>query len=255
MVLVYAHRGASAELPENTLEAFLRAIERGADILETDVHCTADGHVVIHHDATGERMSQVSRAVADTPLAEVRKWNAGAGFRQNGAGRATFRVPTLEEALDAFPEMRFNIDIKARAAITGTIDAIRNVDAEPSVLLTSFHDDVVQSIRRRGYRGPTGLSRNESLRVLGLPRWAPQRYRPAGDRLQIPVKVGPLRLDRRAQIERFKQLGYAVDYWVVNDPRLACALGEAGADGVMTDDPRVVVPALRPAASRDRASV
>lgn len=248
MVLVYAHRGASAELPENTLEAFLRAVELGVDILETDVHCTADGHVVVHHDMTGHRMANVPRAVADSPLSEVRRWNVGFGFRaSDGTGLAgpSFRVPTLEEAFDAFPEMRFNIDIKARAAISGTLDAIRNIGAEESVLLTSFHDDVVQSIRKRGYQGPTGLSRNESLLALVLPRSAPERYRPAGHRLQIPVNVGPIRFDRRAYIDRFKELGYGVDYWVVNDPAVAKALAAAGADGIMTDDPRTVLPALR----------
>src|SRR5262249_3915363 len=78
---LYAHRGAAAELPENTLPAFARALELSADAIETDAHLTKDGHIVLSHDATGERMCGKPIAIARATLAEVREWDAGATFR------------------------------------------------------------------------------------------------------------------------------------------------------------------------------
>ena len=79
--IVFGHRGASIEQPENTLESFALALELGVDVLETDVHLTSDGHVVVHHDDTGERMACCPRAVARCPLEEVKRWNVAFGFR------------------------------------------------------------------------------------------------------------------------------------------------------------------------------
>lgn len=105
---IYAHRGASAVLPENTLPAFARALADGADALETDVHLSKDGHVIVHHDATGLRTASVSRKVRDTTLADLRRWEAG--HYMNVAGH---HVPTLAELLEAFPRVPVNVDIKA----------------------------------------------------------------------------------------------------------------------------------------------
>src|SRR5262245_16835756 len=117
MPILYAHRGAAVELPENTLPAFQRALELGADAIETDAHLTADGHIVLSHDPTGERMARVPLAIERATLAEARAWDVGRGFvdRQGAsfAGRG-FRIPTLEEALVEFPGVRFNVDAKSR---------------------------------------------------------------------------------------------------------------------------------------------
>ena len=112
---LYAHRGAAVELPENTVAAFERAIELGADAIETDAHLTRDGHVVLSHDESGLRMCGVDVAIAAATLEEVRAWDAGARFGGHGgqAGKA-HRVPTLEEALRALPGVPFNVDAKSR---------------------------------------------------------------------------------------------------------------------------------------------
>lgn len=245
--IVYGHRGASIELPENTLEAFQRALELGADAIETDVHVTSDGHVVIHHDDTGARMACARRAVAECSLEEVQRWNVGFGFRdRRGAGisDSSYRAPTLEEALAAFGDVRFNIDIKTHRAVDSVLRVVERAEASDRVLLTSFHDDVTRAIRLLGYRGRTGLARGEALRALALPAWAPRAVRPAGDHIQLPVEISGVRLARPRVIRRLQALGYRVDFWVINDPRLAIATVAAGADGVMTDDPRTIVPAV-----------
>src|SRR5688572_26510626 len=91
---LYAHRGASAELPENTMAAFRRALELGADALETDVHMTRDGHVMVSHDPDGRRRAGIAATIRGSTLEEVRGWDMGDGHR----------MPTLEEALVAFPD-------------------------------------------------------------------------------------------------------------------------------------------------------
>jgi glycerophosphoryl diester phosphodiesterase len=249
-MLVYAHRGANVELPENTLEAFERAVELGADALETDVHTTSDDEVVVHHDPTGERTASDHRAIASLKLADVRRWNLGFGFRlPSGEGlvNARYRVPTFSELLESFPDKRINVDIKPRSIATArrVMAVVARHRAEERVLLTSFWDMVVSAVRAHGYRGPTGLARLEVLRALAAPPFTPRWLLPAGSRIQIPTRAGGLRLDSRSVVRRLQNLGYAVDFWVVNDAEEARRARAAGADGVMTDDPRAVVAALR----------
>ena len=116
MATFYAHRGAPAELPENTLPGFARALELGADVLETDVHMTRDGHVVVSHDPSLLRSAGVAVDLRRSTLAEVRRWDVGWGHVDAKGGRpyagGDFRVPTLEEVLATFPDARFNVDAK-----------------------------------------------------------------------------------------------------------------------------------------------
>ncbi|TNF23828.1 MAG: hypothetical protein EP329_26510 [Deltaproteobacteria bacterium] len=252
---VYGHRGASAERPENTIEAFALALELGADALETDVHVTRDGHVVIFHDASGARTCGRPEAIAATDLATVRAWDAGEGFvaadgTRPFAGRGV-RVPTLLEVLERFPETRLNIDIKAHRldAVRQVVNTVMRANAAPRVLLTSSNDRVVRQVRRTGYTGPTGIGGSGAVRLMATPTPLVRWRRPPGDALQIPHAVRGRSLGREWLISRCHAVGIRVDFWTVNDPEIATQLVAAGADGIMTDDPRAVVPAAR--AARD----
>ena len=247
MPVLYAHRGASIDLPENTIPAFLRALEVGATALETDVHCTLDGHVVVSHDPTGERAARVPRRIRSATLAEVKGWDVGSGphvHRRLAAPGERFTMPTLEEALAAVPGVPFNVDIKQHdeAAARAVVAAVRRAGAESRVLLTSFDAGTVGHVRRLGYAGPTGLGQREILRLVGLPVAVLRALPLAGRAAQIPVSVGPLRLDRRALIEKAHRLGIEVHYWTINDPAEAERLLTLGADAIMTDDPAAMAP-------------
>ena len=193
-------------------------------------------------------MSKEPRAVADVTLEEIRRWDAGRGFSGRlataDAGRP-FQVPTLEEALEALPGVPLNVDIKPRGAVPLVLRVIERAGAHERVLLTSFHDDVTRAVRAAGYKGRTGLSRGEVLRALALPAWAPRVLRPPGDRVQIPVAMGPVPLARPDLVRRLQRLGLRVDFWVVNDVVGAHRVARSGADGIMTDDPRTIVSAIR----------
>lgn len=142
--IVYAHRGASFELPENTLESFELALELGADALETDAHMTWDGRIVLSHDRTGARMAGILRAISDATLAEVRTWDVGARFapRRSGMFRSgqRFWMPTLDEALAAFPDVVFNVDAKQTTPdmIPALLRCIQHARAEHRVRMASF---------------------------------------------------------------------------------------------------------------------
>ncbi|MBI5544323.1 MAG: glycerophosphodiester phosphodiesterase [Deltaproteobacteria bacterium] len=250
MVRLYAHRGAAAELPENTLAAFRRALELGADALETDAHLTRDGHLVLSHDPSGRRMAGVNREIRRCTLAEVRSWDAGWGFvdregRRPFAGKG-LRFPTLEEALAELPQALFNVDLKQRSPdmIPATLELLRRMRAAERVLLASFHSAMLRHVRRLGYRGPTSSGRSEVARLALLPWPLVRLAPPRGTRVQVPPSVGAIRLASKTFLDRCHRLGIRVDYWTINAPDEALRLVALGADGIMTDDPARIAPVL-----------
>ncbi|MFO0658416.1 MAG: glycerophosphodiester phosphodiesterase family protein [Polyangiaceae bacterium] len=246
--LIFAHRGARAELPENTIEAFSRALERRAGALETDVRLTADGHLVIFHDADGERIAHRSREVETTTLAELRTWDVGYAFEKDGShpfvGQG-YRAPLLSEALEAFPEARFNVDLKprSRASADVAMKVIREAKAEARVLLACADSRVLDYVRDHGYRGATGFGATEVVRLLMTPlsMLSPRSFR--GAAVQIPHKAGPIDLGTQATLARCRAIGARLHVFTVNDVARARELAEQGVDGIMTDDPAKIVAA------------
>lgn len=248
MPLLYAHRGAASERPENTLSSFARALELGADALETDVHLTLDGHVVAAHDATLARAAGVPVMIRRATLDELRRCDVGWGFvdREGGrpfAGRGE-RVPTLEEVLDAFPGVPLNVDVKqpTPSMVGPLLDLLRRKRAEGRVLVASFDGATLRAVRAAGYPGRTGLALTEVLRLYATPLAALRAMPPGGSAAQVPPAAQGLRLDSPGFIARCHALGLRVDYWTINDPAEAERLLDLGADGIMTDDPAAIAP-------------
>jgi glycerophosphoryl diester phosphodiesterase len=237
---IYGHRGAPAEVPENTLASFARALELGCDALETDVHLTRDGQLLVHHDATATRLSRDPRRIADLHLDEARRLDVGRGLHP----------PTLDEVLDAFPGIHVNIDIKAhtRAAARATVACVARRGDAHRVLLTSVDDGVIREVRAAGHGGDVGVGKSGALAVL----CTPARLLGAAGRLgwidrqalQIPWRFKGLRFDRPWVLGRGHAAGLRIDYWTINDPAIARSIVALGADGIMTDDPARVVAAI-----------
>jgi glycerophosphoryl diester phosphodiesterase len=244
----YAHRGAAIEQPENTMPSFRRALELGADVLESDVHLTSDGQVVMSHDPSAARMCGVPLPFRRARLDQVRALDAGYGF-VNARGERPFagkdyRVPTLEEALIEFPDARFNIDIKQPGLrIVRTIVALlRRLRATDRVVLASFQLSTLLAVRGMGYEGKTSMAQPEVATLLFAPRAAYRRLPLRGQMVQIPPRTGPIRLATPAFIKKCHDLGLTVDFWTINDPAEAVKLLAMGADGIMTDDPAAIAP-------------
>jgi glycerophosphoryl diester phosphodiesterase len=266
--ILYAHRGAAAERPENTLESFQRAIELGADALEMDLHLTSDGHIVVSHDPSAARMAGVEARFCDTTLADIKRWDAGYGFKGAGGERPFvdkgYRVPTLEEILVELPGVPINIDLKQPrpSMVAPVMELVRRLRAAERVTLASFQTRTILAVRRGGYQGATGLTPLEVLTLylghggLGSRLWRRlwSTLGGVGMAVQIPTHVGPLRLDTRRFIDKCHELGMRVDFWTINEPDQARRLLAAGADGIMTDDPGIMKPVfdeLRPAGVPD----
>jgi glycerophosphoryl diester phosphodiesterase len=157
-----AHRGGAEIAPENTLEGFREGLRVGAGVLELDVHTTADGHVVVIHDATVDRTTESTGAVRELTLAEVKRLDAGYRFTRDGGGTfpyrgAGIRVPTLEEIYDEFADMPINIEIKGErpgieAALWRVIEA---AGAEDRTLVVSESTATIRRFRQAaGWRRP-----------------------------------------------------------------------------------------------------
>lgn len=246
---LYAHRGASAERPENTLPAFERAVELGVDALELDVQLTRDGHLIVAHDDTAQRMSAAPVAWAELDLADVARIDAGWGFLAPDGTRpfagAGIRVPTFAEVLDAFPRVRVNVDIKSGDhAVAAMLEAVERARATDRVTIASFHTATMVALRRKGYAGETALSRGEVVSLISMPALLWRQLPFTGTAAQVPVRQGPLRFDRAPFIAKCHSLGLRVDFWVIDDPAEATRLLALGADGIMTNDPAAVRPAI-----------
>jgi glycerophosphoryl diester phosphodiesterase len=196
-LLLYGHRGASAERPENTLVSFERAVALGVDVLELDVHLTRDGHVVVSHDATGQRMASEPAHIRECSLAEVQRWDAGYGFvdrRGNRpfAGRG-HRIPRLAEVLEAFRDVRLNIDIKQTdpPMVAPVLDLLTAQHALERTCLASLSTRTIRAVRAAGFRGPTVLARDEVLALLVLPRAAWRLVGLRGAAVQVPPGTVP----------------------------------------------------------------
>jgi glycerophosphoryl diester phosphodiesterase len=240
--LLYAHRGASSELPENTTPAFRRALELGADVLELDVHATQDRVFVVSHDPSAERTCNVPRRLADCTWSEVSSWDAGWGF-VDAQGKRPYadkdiRLARFDSVLDEFRDAAFNVDVKEAtdAEVRTLLSLLREQRAESRVLLTSFSWRCLWRIRRQGYEGALGLSQLDVVRLFFMPEFTGRLLPFGGIRAQVPPRSGPLDLSSPRFIEKCHRLGLKVDYWVINQPGEAARLLDNGADGIIADD-------------------
>ncbi|MGZ4612589.1 MAG: glycerophosphodiester phosphodiesterase [Kineosporiaceae bacterium] len=231
-VLAFAHRGGAAHPDvlglENTLAAFRVAGSLGYDYLETDVHVTRDGVLLAFHDRALDRVSDRGGSLADLTYAEVPEALVG--------GRE--RVPTLAELLDAFPDARFNIDLKsagAGPALAGFVDEHRAWDR---VLVGSFSRRRLNEFRRltRG-RVPTSAHPLEiaAFRLLPSGRLADVLTRHRVAALQVPHRRGRWVVATPGLVRRAHAAGKHVHVWTIDAPDEMSLLLDRGVDGLMTD--------------------
>ncbi len=257
---LYAHRGASRLLPENTIPAFRRALDDGATHLEMDVHLSRDGHVVVAHDADGNRMAGVNQRLCEVELSEIEAWNVGARFlphpeasdREAFDPALSYRVPTLLEVIESFPGVGLNIDIKQHdlRAVNAVVGLLHHTGAAERCHIASFSAEALDQVRALDFRGTSGVASKEIKRILLLPRWFLGSFDGKGHALQLPRRSGSWPLDTRNFIHCAHHAGLRVDYWVINSAPEAAELFGRGADGVMTDDPARLWPTYQQALRR-----
>jgi glycerophosphoryl diester phosphodiesterase len=224
--LAFAHRGGAERGDENTTAAFGRAVSMGYRYLETDVHTTADGVVVVFHDATTDRLLGRPGRIRDLRFADLATVRVGGGAV----------VPRLDEVLDAWPDVRFNVDIKDDPAVDPTVEVIRRTGTTDRVLLASFSDRRLARVRVALPAVATSMGMREVARL-----WLASRV---GRRLvlppsvvaaQVPLRYGRVRVADRRLLAYAHRLGLQVHVWTVDDPETMGHLLDLGVDGIMTD--------------------
>jgi glycerophosphoryl diester phosphodiesterase len=244
--LVFGHRGAAGEAPENTLPSFRLALEAGASVIESDVHCCRDGTPVLIHDPTVERTTDGRGRVAELTLDALRHLDAGRGaFRGQG-----IRVPTLAEAFAALPDVRFNLELKQACpeAVASVLDAVAAAGREALTLLTVEADEGMAELRTqvasRGSRVALGASRGE---VLGFLRAAASGSPPPSGpmALQLPSSHEGRDLVSAGLVRLAHAHGVPVHVFTVNAVEEIERLLDLGVDGIVTDFPARAVAVVR----------
>ncbi len=226
--LVIAHRGASATFPENTGQAFREALCQGADALEFDVRCSADGVPVVIHDPTLDRTTHRRGRVSELTLEEIQRSDAGGGEG----------VPSLEQVLEAFSSTPLLIEVKEPRAAEPTLAVARRHGAEQRVVIGSFHDDAVTPFRAARIR--TAASRRETRHIWMAARLRFLCWRGRYDVVSVPEMAGGLRVVTPRFIRFVKRMGCTVHVWTVDGENDAVRLWEWGVNGVITNRPEAM---------------
>jgi len=205
------------------MRAFEQAVGLGYRYLETDVHVTADGVVVAFHDDDLARTCGRPGRISDLPFADVE------AARVDG----TETIPTLRDLLDAFPDVRLNIDCKSDAAVGPLADEIAKHGVLDRVCLASFSDARIRSLRRRLGVGLCTAAATRELAVL----WATGRNLGDAKAAQVPVRQRGMTVVTERFIRRAHHAQVAVHVWTIDDPAEMHRLLDLGVDGIMTDRP------------------
>lgn len=235
--IAFAHRGGSM-YPENSLAAFQYCADLGYRYLETDVRLSADGVVVVAHDATTDRLLGRPGRIADLP------WRQLAVRSDDG----TPLIPRLDDVLTTWPLMNLNIDAKSAEVVGPLAEVINRHDARSRICVTSFADGRIA--RLRSLLGPgtvSGVGR-VGVGLLRAASYAGRRgmlLRVPGNCVQVPVAVrGQVLVDARF-VELVHSLGKQIHVWTINDPDDMARLLDLGVDGIMTDQPALLRDVMR----------
>ncbi len=261
--IVVAHRGGAALAPENTARAVQRAQEPQieAEVVEIDLHSSADDVIVVVHDHTVDRVTGVGagcdteqdaggetfgeQPVHDLTLAELQALDAGACFR-DADGEASFAgqgivIPTLREMLTRFPTQRFMLEIKQTEPpiVEPLLDLVIELDALERSCFLAFDEDATLELARIAPEGTC-----ISMPASGIRCWSTDGLFPFGggwcpayDVMWMPHTSSGLNLKQRRIIDNIHDAGMPAFMWTINDSETMTAALSAGVDGIITDHP------------------
>ncbi|MDL1900249.1 glycerophosphodiester phosphodiesterase [Anaerolineae bacterium CFX9] len=255
-VLVIAHQGGDGERPGNTMSAFRHAVEIGADVLEMDVHSTADGVLVTIHDDTVDRTTNGTGRVNDMTFAELQALDAGYHWptlaEESDRDDRPFRgqgitIPALDDVLSAFPQMRYVIEIKQEtpSIVQPLCDLLRRHNLQEATIVASFRPAVMYDFRQRCPEVATSAVEEEIrpfffLTMAGLHR----AYVPQAHALQVPEYAAGFQVVTPAFISAAHHHNIAVQPWTINDAETMQRMIDIRVDGLITDYPSLLLELL-----------
>lgn len=243
--LVMAHRGGRALWPENTLYAFERAVELGVDVLEMDVHTTADGVPVVMHDDTVDRTTDGSGPIHSFTLDELKGLDAGYDWSSDEGQTFPYRgqgitVPTLEEVFTAFPNVPLNIEIKQQepSMVASFCQLIRDHGLSDQVLVASFHEETIDEFRATCPEVATSTGTVETVVLFALSRlFLEATYGAPAEAAQVPEYRSGLHVLAPRFIDAAHNRNLEVHAWTINEEEDMQRVIALGVDGIITDYP------------------
>ncbi len=248
---VIGHRGNRAFAPENTLPSFLEAAALGADAIEFDLRVARCGTLVVIHDATLERTTDGNGEVASHSAAELARLDAGAKFTRDGGQTFPWRgrgavVSTFDEVVEALPgDLPLIIELKTPAATEPLREAVRRHRIAGRIIAAGFDPAATKPLRGAGFA--LGANSRDVIALLPaalLRRHARPRHVQA---LCIPTRWRGLQVPIAALARALRGSGTAIHVWTVNEPAHALRLWRDGVQGILSDDPAVMLAARREA--------
>lgn len=239
--LVIAHRGNTVAAPENTLSAYQIAVDDGAEMIETDVHISKDGHLVIMHDSALDRTTNLSGYVHEYTLEELRTADAGSWFSSSFKGE---RIPTIEEAMDFSKRNNLYMCFEVKGGgtprstmiSTQLVEIIQKYDAFESIFMSSYHHDALS------------VAKNIAPELMLAPERLPDNVEPdIPEALRQANELGAevLQLHYRYLypdiLEALRNANVAVWAWPTTTEEEILPAIKTGADAVMGDDPALAI--------------
>ena len=230
--IIFAHRGASAYAPENTLAAFELAVQQGVQAIELDAKLSADGHVIVIHDQSVDRTTNGSGNVAEMPFPAMQELDAGSSFSVKFRGE---RIPALNEVFEVVGKrILINVELTNYATpfdtlVPKVVNLVRRHALEKRVLFSSFFPHNLRRARRLLPEVPRG-----PLTWAGwMGAWSRTFCWLAPYQALHPYTTS---VNARL-VQRFHAAGRRVHAWTVNDEAEMRRLFALGVDGIFTDDP------------------
>jgi glycerophosphoryl diester phosphodiesterase len=237
-----AHRGGARLAPEHTLVAYRNGLEAGADVIELDLHATADGVVVAMHDDSVDRTTDGTGLIKEMTFAQLRQLDAGYRFSTDRGVTFPWRgkglkVPTLDEALDLLGDTPLSVEFKQRtpSIVELVLASFAAHGGVGDVVFAAFPPEPIEEVRRLAPGARTAFTTRELAAFSLITPAMLESYRPPSGFIQPPKElIDPTFLARA------HDFGLKVHAWTVNDRDEMCQLMQLGVDGLFSDDPAML---------------
>ena len=241
-VSVIAHRGGRGLRPGNTIEAAVNAVNIGSDVIELDVHLTADQVLVVRHDDNINTTTNGTGLIRSMSAEDIGQYSAN--FHSvdfpNKEFKEEIKVPTLESMFEKLPNKRYLIELKPKDEVTADALCALVIKAqlEEQVIVGSFHSETLKYFRDQCPNIPTSIGQSEMVWFVLLERLKlGHLFKTESYSIQVPVSYGGYKILSPSLIELAHRLNMRVDVWTVNSPEVMREVINMGVDGVITDYP------------------